>query len=117
MVNQDNLNLLIHLAKYPEEGKPIDFQVVATLLDTYPDFDLLRKVFVEQGMRFGAKGAHFLKEQELWNMKQQMLTPVLTEQESIKKMDSDFEPFDKKATSFIRTFATINKPLNLPNIS
>jgi hypothetical protein len=111
MVSEENIDLLLTLAKDPARGRPMDFQVFATLLDSYPDFDLLRKVFIEQGIRFGAKGPHFLKEQEIWKKKQRILEP--DPQHPTRNYDEDIDilPFNDKIKFFLDSFSAINKPL------
>lgn len=113
MVSQENIDLLIHLAQSPEKGRPIDFQVFANLLDQYPDFDLLRKVFIEQGLRFGAKGPHFMKELEIWQKKKQILEPE--EHIGGRNYDEDIDilSFTDKIKFFLDGFKPVLSPVDI----
>lgn len=113
MVSQDNMSLLISLAKNPGSVTPFDFQILSDLLDKYPDFDLLRMVFIQAGEQLGAKGEAFEKEKKHWLLKESLLrNPVSKVREAPEKKEDKLS-FREKTDRFIKTFKAIHSPNDL----
>jgi hypothetical protein len=110
MVEQKEIKLLLHLNQKPEKATPMDFEWLAKLLSQYPDFDLLRKVFVQVGQKFGAKSEAFEKETNLWELKNKFY-----ESPTRSKTSDDFNKIDELMASekldlFIKYFTPIHWP-------
>ncbi|WP_304234692.1 hypothetical protein [Jiulongibacter sediminis] len=113
MVSQENIDLLIKLAENPKSTTPFDFQILSELLDQYPDFDLLRMVFIQAGERLGAKGAAFEKEKKYWKLKEALLrSPTSKKKETPLEVDENLS-FTEKIERFIKNFKECHSPNHL----
>lgn len=113
MVKKEDIDLLLRLDKYPNKCTPIDFEIVSNLLDQYPDFDFLRKVFVSIGQILGARGELFEKEVEKWELRKVFYPKnskaIVQKKQPKKEKNSISACIDQ----FIEHFKPINKPADV----
>ncbi|UBM59836.1 hypothetical protein LAG90_04135 [Marinilongibacter aquaticus] len=74
MVKNEVVEFILDLADQTDHATLIDFEMLSKLMDQYPDFDLLRKVFVDVGLFLGARGTNFENEKAIWESRKNMLT-------------------------------------------
>lgn len=110
MVKKEDIDLLLRLDKYPNKCTPIDFEIVSNLLDQYPDFDFLRKVFVSIGQILGARGELFDKEVEKWELRKvfypRNVKPIIAKKQVKQEKNSITACIDQ----FIEQYKFIAKP-------
>ncbi len=108
MVALKDIQLIIHLSVKPEKATPMDFEWLAQLLDKYPHFDLLRKVFIQVGLKFGAKSEAFSKEISLWELRQPFYETLNIISEMNNKIDELTS--SEKIALFLKNFNLILSP-------
>lgn len=113
MVSQENISLLIKLAENPRCATPFDFQLLSELLDDYPDFDLLRLVFIQAGELLGAKGPAFDKEKRLWQLKEALIRGTASKSKEMPQLKVENLSFRERIDRFIKNFKACHSPGNL----
>jgi hypothetical protein len=108
MVELKDIQLIIHLSQKPEKATPLDFEWLAQLLDQYPEFDLLRKVFIQVGLKFGAKSEAFSKEINQWELKKPFYESIIIVAEMKNKIDELI--CSEKIAFFLKNFKPIYTP-------
>jgi hypothetical protein len=110
MVGSKDIELLLKLSNNAKIVTPLDFEWLANLLDQNPEFDLLRKVFVEIGLKFGAKSDDFKVEMNKWELRKTFY------EEEIKPYENneiDLFTIHEKIEKFNNTFKAIYSPRHL----
>jgi hypothetical protein len=107
MVEKKDIDLLLHLSNKPEKATPLDFEWLANLLDQFPGFDLLRKVFVEVGLKFGATSDDFMVELNKWELRKPFYVEAVKLEESNK---IDQFTTHEKIEKFLNTFKAVYSP-------
>lgn len=113
MVTEENMDLILRSIETPEMAMPFDFEILANLLDIYPDFHLLRKAFLLVGTQLGAKGKNFNYQSHKWSM----VSPLLKQNRVIEKETVKPEMVRMSVTEridrFLKRFQAIKSPSEL----
>lgn len=109
IVNND-IDLLIHLCQKPEKATPMDMEWLSELLKAYPDFDLLRKVYVTVGEKFGMKDVNFQKEKDLWNLKIPFYESDAEKVKQVIKNEIDQYSVNERIDFFLQKFVLVHSP-------
>ena len=113
MVTEENMDLILRSIESPEMAMPFDFEVLANLLDIYPDFHLLRKAFLLVGTQLGAKGENFNHQSNKWNSVSPLLKQKIVSQIEIMRPDKIRLSVTERVDRFLKRFQTIKSPSEL----
>jgi hypothetical protein len=110
MVTSKDISLLIHLDQKPEKATHMDWEWLHKRIKTYPNFDLLLKVYVSVSHQLGIITEDSKKMRSIWKMKSIIFAAEIKPLETKELSEIDTYAASHRIRLFLASFEQKNRP-------